>query len=380
MAQPANIQGNIFGQLQQQAAGQQAAPAGQQQQQATPARQQQPVAGQPVQINANGALKGNPPAVFNGDCTKSSGFLIAVKLFKAANRNNEAMSNPYSRVTTVLTYMTGDTMEPWKEDQLNLLNGQVNTGTLETDEQLWNLFEADFKQAFTNTHKARDAMRELNNHQHKDNLDTYIADFKRLARDAGIPLNDIGTIELFKRGLKKPLLDAIIDTDAYDPLTQNPWDFERWSKEAVRLHGKWKEKIAHQDRCHDRLYRAFGVNKKGGQNGGKRITSQGGIHMDVDAIRTTNHSEEKKAELMKNNQCFYCEIRGHHAKDCRKKAKDCAAQSNGGTAPKVTTAPNQLTPDELAKLIQESMGSLEEDAKLSIIENLMPKDFVQGPN
>ena len=68
------------------------------------------------------------------------------------------MSNPYSRVTTALTYMTGDAMEPWKEDQLNLLNGRVNTGILETDEQLWDLFEADFKQAFTNTHKARDTM------------------------------------------------------------------------------------------------------------------------------------------------------------------------------------------------------------------------------
>ena len=102
--------------------------------------------------------------------------------------------------------------------------------------------------------------------------------------------------------------------------------------------------------------------------------------MDVDAIHTTNYSEEKKAELMKNNQCFYLKIRGHCTKDCCKKAKDCTAQSNRGTAPKVTTAPNQLTPDKLAKLIQESMGSLEEDAKLSIIENLMPKDFVQGPN
>ena len=125
----------------------QAAPAGQQQQQAAPARQQQvqPVAGQPVQINANGALKGNPPVILNGDRTKSSGFLITFKLFKAANRNNEAMSNPYSRVTTALTYMTGDTMEPWKEDQLNLLNGRVNTGILETDKQLWDLFEVDFK-------------------------------------------------------------------------------------------------------------------------------------------------------------------------------------------------------------------------------------------
>ena len=183
------------------------------------------------------------------------------------------MSNPYSHVTIALTYMTGDVMEPWKEDQLNLLNGRVNTGILETDEQLWDLFEADFKQAFTNTHKARDTIRDLNNHQHKDNLDTYIANFKRLTRDAGMPLNDVRTIELFKRGLKKPLLDAIIDTDAYNPLAQNPWNFERWTKEAVRLHGKWKEKVAHQDRCHDGLYRAFGVNMKGGQNGGKRTTS-----------------------------------------------------------------------------------------------------------
>ena len=45
--------------------------------------------------------------------------------------------------------------------------------------------------------------------------------------------------------------------------------------------------------------------------------------MDIDSIEvnTTNtpcrygqtHSEEKKQELMKNNQCFYCEIRGHRA-------------------------------------------------------------------
>ena len=51
MVQPANIQGNILGQLQQLAAGQQAAPAEQQQQQqAVPAGQQQaqPAAGQPV--------------------------------------------------------------------------------------------------------------------------------------------------------------------------------------------------------------------------------------------------------------------------------------------------------------------------------------------
>jgi hypothetical protein len=44
--------------------------------------------------------------------------------------------------------------------------------------------------------------------------------------------------------------------------------------------------------------------------------------MDVDTICTTQHSDKKKAELMKNNQCFYYEIWGHHAKDCHKKAAD----------------------------------------------------------
>ena len=123
--------------------------------------------------------------------------------------------------------MTGDAMEPWKEDQLNLLNARINTGYCDDDEQLWDLFEADFQQAFTNTHKAKDVQRELKALSQKDNLDTYISNFKRLSRDAGYPLNDVGTIELFKRGLMKGLFNSIINSDVYDPNTQNPWNFER---------------------------------------------------------------------------------------------------------------------------------------------------------
>jgi hypothetical protein len=120
--------------------------------------------------------------------------------------------------------MTGDAMEAWKEDQLNALMGRVNTGILETNEQLWNLFEADFRQAFTNTHKAQDAQCDLQSIRQKDNLNSYILEFKRVARDAGVPLNNIGTITLFKKGLKKGLLNNIIDLDIYDPLT-TPWTF-----------------------------------------------------------------------------------------------------------------------------------------------------------
>ena len=122
--------------------------------------------------------------------------------------------------------MTGDVMEPWKEDQLNVLNDRITTGYQDNDEQLWNLFEADFRQAFINTHKAKDVQREIRNLKQKDSLDHYISDFKRIARDAGFPVNDVGTIEIFKRGLKKGLLDTIIDSDIYDPTAANPWDFK----------------------------------------------------------------------------------------------------------------------------------------------------------
>jgi hypothetical protein len=136
--------------------------------------------------------------------------------------------------------------------------GRVNTGILETDKQLWDLFEADFRQAFTNTHKAQDTQRDLQSIKQKDHLNSYISEFKRVARDAGVPLNDIGTITLFKKGLKKGLLDNIIDSDAYNPLA-TPWTFDHWSQEAVKQHGKWKEKNTFHDSFRSGLYKMFGV-------------------------------------------------------------------------------------------------------------------------
>jgi len=54
--------------------------------------------------------------------------------------------------------------------------------------------------------------------------------------------------------------------------------------------------------------------------------------MDVDATVTSDinttagggqqHSEAKKAELMRSNLCFYCEKQGHQANVCRKKQAD----------------------------------------------------------
>ena len=78
---------------------------------------------------------------------------------------------------------------------------------------------------------------------------------------------------------------------------------------------------------------------------------------------------------MKNNQCFYCKIHGHYARDCCKKQAARADQNQGGTSAKTNTV-TQMTPTELPKFLLENMGNLDEDTKISIIESLMLSSFV----
>jgi hypothetical protein len=126
--------------------------------------------------------------------------------------------------------MTGDLMESWKEDQLQQLQDCVMAGTPDTDELHWQSFEVDFRTAFTNTNAAKDARIELTKLKQGDSLDEYIAHFKQLAQLGNLPFTEHGTIEQLKLGLKSGLLDAIISSNAYNPLTA--WTFEKWTEEA----------------------------------------------------------------------------------------------------------------------------------------------------
>ena len=140
------------------------------------------------------------------------------------------------------------------------------------------------------------------------------------------------------------------------------------------------------------MYRVFGIhpNRNTYDKKGHHTTSQGGHYIDVDAAkdgRGIQHSEAKKKELMDNNQCFYCKIKGHRVKDCRKKIVDCRnfnrGQNNkntGGPPPvhncaSTSTPTPDMTPTNISHFLKENMGLLDEDTKLSIVESLMPKDF-----
>src|SRR5260221_13470733 len=355
----------------------------------------------------NGGLKGNPPKVFTGDRTKSDGFLLAFRLFKAANRNNEQMSIPYSRVTTTLTYMEGETIEGWKESQLDKLNDKITTHHVaETSETLWTDFEKEFKEAFTNTNKKMDAYRLLKGLKHGDNLDVFLAEFKRLVASAGINIDSHGVIELLKEALKPGLTQAVIHSKDFDPLVD--WTFQQWADEAQKQDSKWnlaqQSKQGSQQR-RQTLYKAFGTSGRPKQHGGnsRLTTSQGGNAMDVNATTTqVTLSEEEKAQRRKNNECFYCAKEGHNAKNCRKRQADRQKASGGSTNPQIraaginnprttktsnppayteaaSTAP-VMTTQQLSQCLQKHMDTLDDDTKLKLARNLLPQDFMEARN
>ena len=118
--------------------------------------------------------------------------------------------------------------------------------------------------------------------------------------------------------------------------------------------------------------------------------------MDVDATVTSDinataggqqHSEAKKAELMRSNLCFYCEKQGHQANVCRKKQADHGNFSGRSNNPR-ESARAHVTPvmpdfqnlDSVADFMKDNMDSFSEDARLGFVEKLMPKDFPAALN
>jgi len=119
--------------------------------------------------------------------------------------------------------------------------------------------------------------------------------------------------------------------------------------------------------------------------------------MDVDTTVTSDinatagrgqqHSEAKRAELMKSNLCFYCEIKGHQAKDCRKKLADRGNYSSRpdkfrepARAHAVPIMPDIQNLNNFADYLKDNMDSFNEETKLDFIGKLMPKDFPKARN
>ena len=150
----------------------------------------------------NGGLKGMPPTIFDGTCSKADKFLSEFRRYKLTNQLNDTMLKPFDRVLTALTYIRGTNVDDWVDAQeqhlIDRMDTTKTTFVRETDEVLWTKFKTAFKSAFTDTTKKQQAYNQLMKLCMQGfDIDMYIAMFTRLALAAKWEQAAEGTIVQF---------------------------------------------------------------------------------------------------------------------------------------------------------------------------------------
>ena len=273
---------------------------------------------------SNGGPTGSIP-VFDGDRKNASTWMDRFKIYKIANKNKEQMTNPYLRVGTALMHIAGPLVNAWAVEQSEKLEHKITIQRFaETDEQLWKDFESDFKTAYTDLADQPRAHQELLNlRMGGTDLDTYNAEFNRLYKIAGFTENELGTIELYKKGLTNGLLEAIIDNYTKKPKTLAEWQEEarsrqlRWleKRNAIKPMGLSPRELKMAQMLNMRMYKGTQIPPATPPPWSRNDQV---VKMDVDAVRFKGQMTDEERDLcFKENRCFKCKKQGHRSRDCR---------------------------------------------------------------
>jgi Zinc knuckle len=148
-----------------------------------------------------------------------------------------------------------------------------------------------------------------------NNLDNYIAIFKKLARDTGYALDAQGTIFVFTTGLKPGLRKAILHWE------NQPNIMNKWIEATHSELQKFFQRLTFEDP--KAMEYTWIQQKKPFQhtNRQKHIhPNNETVFMDVDPPVYTQvrkaYTEEDKNQFKKKGWCFNCNKQGHMAHEC----------------------------------------------------------------
>jgi Retrotransposon gag protein len=258
------------------------------------------------------SLQGTAPMIFTGERSLSETFMHDFKIYKIMNPLTDVMKQPYAHVATALSLIRGPKVDNWVDEQLKELEQKARTIS-RSDKTLWTDFEAAFATTFTDTAKKEDAYQKIKHLKMKDELvDDYITAFNSLAAKASWELNNAGTIDAFRSGLRPGTLNTIMNRDVW-PETMAQWQQAAQDEMCKYLAKKailsFHLQMGNQGGLGTRnqWQRRFGQR---GQGGGSSSCDPNA--MDVDAISTRNPlSKEEKKWLMAEGRCFFCKQQGH---------------------------------------------------------------------
>ena len=268
----------------------------------------------PVQHSNGDGNKSTLPEIFKGDRAKSQVFLRELRIYMNLNQESANVKNAFQRVNLALSRIRGEKVNEWVDEQLqNLVNKTTGANALQTsDEALWNAFYTDFKRAFTNTTEELDAHQALKRlRMQGEDLDTYVATFRTLARKAHYELDAVGTLDIFAEGLPHKLWEKILGRDN-TPKTFNEWvsaaqkEQQKYLVLKTRSTGGKATLNARREGWRRLLW--------GNQPRQQQRRLDGVVPMDVDTVETTAINTVQTRDT---RTCYKCGKIGHISKNCR---------------------------------------------------------------
>ncbi len=266
----------------------------------------------PTGEGGRGSLKGSPPKEFDGTRSKSETFGDDFSIYQRINRKNQVMKEPYSRVLMAMSFMKGPKVQDWVRAQMRALDDKVDPrkrGLSEGDETLWDEFNRDFVNSFTDTAMTQEAYNKLKTLKMiGDDLDTYIATHESLVLRAGWAENGDAAIESFRNGLKKPLHLSVLKRDVI------PTTLQDWHEMSRREHAKWALIKASDLVGGQSGKQSF--QKKWKQQWTRKGETKDPNAMDVDTVQLKPLSNEERQNLSREGRCFRCRQKGHMSRNC----------------------------------------------------------------
>jgi hypothetical protein len=146
--------------------------------------------------------------IFTRDHSKADNFIEKVKGYLCLNQDVAGFNSPIKKIVFTLMLIKGEDTAGWTRDMGNFLDGLTSADNIP---DLCMQFLAEFGQQFQDTQKEDQAHVQLEGlRMHFPEINTYIAKFEELARQAGYTVGNSETMHTFIKGLTPSVMEDVL--------------------------------------------------------------------------------------------------------------------------------------------------------------------------